>query len=88
MLIESGVEMAGKSGEFCRMNTVCTYTANFKRVDHSNNLQNEISFKYEIVVDKTMWAVCGRGSGTFMLYIILFNKLNYWSMNLLSLYIH
>lgn len=60
MVIESGVEMSGKSGEFCRMNTVCTYTANFKRIEHP---LNEISFKYEIVVDKTMWAVCGRGSG-------------------------
>ncbi|XP_060864841.1 trafficking protein particle complex subunit 10 isoform X2 [Metopolophium dirhodum] len=65
LLIESGVEMAGKSGEFCRMNTVCTYTAHFKRSEHSEHLnipQSEISFKYEIVADKTMWAVCGRGS--------------------------
>lgn len=65
LLIESGVEIAGKSGEFCRMNTVCTYTANFKRSEHSeypNIPPSEISFKYEIVVDKTMWAVCGRGS--------------------------
>jgi len=61
--------MAGKSGEFCRMNTVCTYTANFKRSKHSEHLnipQSEISFKYEIVADKTMWAVCGRGSGTII----------------------
>lgn len=68
LLIESGVEMAGKSGEFCRMNTVCTYTANFKRSEHSdhpNIPSSEISFKYEIVADKTMWAVCGRGSGIF-----------------------
>lgn len=64
MLIESGVEVAGKSGEFCRMNTVCTYTANFRRsIEHSNSPPSEISFKYEIVVDKTIWAVCGRGSG-------------------------
>lgn len=66
MLIESGVEMSGKSGEFCRMNTVCTYTANFKRTEVINSLNStpsEISYKYEIVVDKTMWAVCGRGSG-------------------------
>ncbi|XP_026809852.1 trafficking protein particle complex subunit 10 isoform X1 [Rhopalosiphum maidis] len=64
LLIESGVEMAGKSGEFCRMNTVCTYTAHFKRSEHSetNIPPSEISFKYEIVADKTMWAVCGRGS--------------------------
>lgn len=66
MLIESGVEMAGKSGEFCRMNTVCTFTANFKRTEHTNNPPIEISLKYEIIVDKTMWAVCGRGSGLFM----------------------
>lgn len=60
--------MAGKSGEFCRMNTVCTYTANFKRSENSdypNIPSSEISFKYEIVADKTMWAVCGRGSGIF-----------------------
>jgi len=59
--------MAGKSGEFCRMNTVCTYTAHFKRSEHSetNIPPSEISFKYEIVADKTMWAVCGRGSGIF-----------------------
>ncbi|CAH1721350.1 unnamed protein product [Aphis gossypii] len=47
------------------MNTVCTYTANFKRSEHSdqpNILSSEISFKYEIVADKTMWAVCGHGS--------------------------
>lgn len=66
MLIESGVEMAGKSGEFCRMNTVCTFTANFKRTEHTeHNPPSEISLKYEIIVDKTMWAVCGRGSGMF-----------------------
>lgn len=56
--------MAGKSGEFCRMNTVCTYMAHFKRTELPNQPLSEISFKYEIVVDKTMWAVCGRGSGT------------------------
>lgn len=55
--------MAGKSGEFCRMNTVCTYTTNFKRTEQYINSPNEISLKYEIIVDKTMWAVCGRGSG-------------------------
>lgn len=63
MLIDSGVEMAGKSGEFCRMNTVCAYTANFKRTELPNSPPSEISIKYEIVVDKTMWAVCGRESG-------------------------
>jgi len=72
MLIENGVEMAGKSGEFCRMNTVCNYTTNFKRTELTNNPPCEISFKYEIVVDKTMWAVCGRGSGMFALNKIWF----------------
>lgn len=65
MLMESEVEMASKSGEFCRMNTVCTYTVNFKRTENSNSPPSEISLKYEIVVDKTMWAICGRGSGMF-----------------------
>lgn len=64
MIIENGVEISGKTGEFCRMNTVCTYTANFKRTEIPNSPLSDISFKYEIVVDKTMWAVCGRGSGT------------------------
>lgn len=63
MLIESGVEMANKSGEFCRVNTMCTYTVNFKKTDNLNSPPSEISLKYEIVVDKTMWAICGRGSG-------------------------
>ncbi|XP_050441422.1 trafficking protein particle complex subunit 10 [Adelges cooleyi] len=62
VVIESGVEMAGKNGEFCRVNTVCSYIANFKRTALPNNPIGEISFKYEIVADKTMWAVCGRGS--------------------------
>jgi len=65
--------MAGKSGEFCRMNTVCTYTANFKRSEHPNISPSEISFKYEIVADKTMWAVCGRGSGTINNNISFYN---------------
>lgn len=55
--------MAGKNGEFCRMNTVCTYTVNFKRTEISSIPLSEISLKYEIIVDKTMWAVCGRGAG-------------------------
>lgn len=63
MIIESGVEMAGKSGEFCRMNTVCNYMVSLKRTEQLNSSPSEISFKYEIIVDKTMWAVCGRGSG-------------------------
>lgn len=71
MLIDSGVEMAGKSGEFCRMNTVCIYTANFKRTELPNIPPGEISFKYEIIVDKTMWAVCGRGSGILFVFKLL-----------------
>lgn len=68
--------MAGKSGEFCRMNTVCTYTANFKRSEHPNISPSEISFKYEIVADKTMWAVCGRGSGMFYTIIAYLHLLS------------
>lgn len=79
MIIENGVEISGKTGEFCRMNTVCTYTANFKRTEIPNSPLSEISFKYEILVDKTMWAVCGRGSGTLYIHktkiFICINKL-------------
>jgi len=71
MIVENGVEIVGKTGEFCRMNTVCNYTASFKRTEVPNSTPNEISFKYEIVVDKTMWAVCGRVSGMRILYIFL-----------------
>lgn len=71
MIVENGVEIVGKTGEFCRMNTVCNYTARFKRTEVANSTPNEISFKYEIDVDKTMWAVCGRVSGVLILYIFL-----------------
>lgn len=55
-----------KGSEFCRASTMCHLHLTVERV--SESLRS--SLMYEVLVDQTMWAVCGRTTG--MVWFLLF----------------
>lgn len=51
---------AGKEADFCRVGTMCKLNL---KVTTLTGKEIDLSLMYEVLVDQTMWAVCGRAAG-------------------------
>lgn len=63
LIIESAKVEPSKGSEFCRASTMCHLHLTVERVSESVRS----SLMYEVLVDQTMWAVCGRTTGVVTL---------------------
>ncbi|KAK3926180.1 Trafficking protein particle complex subunit 10 [Frankliniella fusca] len=63
LIVVSAKVEPSKGSEFCRASTMCHLHLTVERV--SENLHS--SLMYEVLVDQTMWAVCGRTTGVVTL---------------------
>ncbi|XP_034253552.1 trafficking protein particle complex subunit 10 [Thrips palmi] len=59
LIVTSAKVEPSKGSEFCRASTMCHLHLTVERV--SENLRSPLM--YEVLVDQTMWAVCGRTTG-------------------------
>lgn len=63
LIVASAKVEPSKGSEFCRASTMCHLHLTVERV--SESLRS--SLMYEVLVDQTMWAVCGRTTGVVTL---------------------
>lgn len=68
LIVASAKVEPSKGSEFCRASTMCHLHLTVERV--SESLRS--SLMYEVLVDQTMWAVCGRTTGVVSFALIMY----------------